>query len=191
MRQHPCHLGTPVQFWFDPRSSHIHDTPFDTISRCTTAWGRVLAGCGALDAVPGRGSEFLPPACGSGTLCTPRVERDEQSVSKEVNAIDTRLDAKSFLAKLYSWSMANYMLKSWLPLIQESSPLSSPDSPLHPHLNAIMKMTRRYNFTLRVSQVVEMFLSKVGGSEEHFPFSGLQEFMEWSCPGAWLGGIKR
>ena len=108
-----------------------------------------------------------------------------------IDKTDFSLDAKALLARVYSWSMAKFMLESWLPLIQESSPLSSPDSPLHPHLNAILKMTKRYNFTLRVSQVVEMFLSKVGGSEDHFPFSGIQEFMEWSCPGAWLGGIKR
>lgn len=38
---------------------------------------------------------------------------------------------------------------------------------------------------------MEAVAAKVGGSSDLFPFAGLGEFLEWACPGAWLGRIKR
>lgn len=88
--------------------------------------------------------------------------------------------------------MARKMLRSILPhLLLPSSPLSTPASPLHPHLPALMSMTTRYTWTLRASHVMEVVAANVGGSSDHFPFAGLQEFLVWGCPGAWLGKIRR
>jgi len=103
-----------------------------------------------------------------------------------------RLDARRLWPKLYSYSMARKMLRSLLPhLLVPDTPLSSPDSPLHPHLPALLSMAGRYRWTLRASHVMEAVAAKVGGSGEHFPFAGMNEFLGWACPGAWLGRIKR
>jgi hypothetical protein len=105
---------------------------------------------------------------------------------------DDRLDARQLFPKLYSYSMARKMLRSLLPhLLLPDTPLSSPESPLHPHLPALLSMAGRYRFTLRASHVMEVVAAKVGGSSEHFPFAGLTQFLEWACPGAWLGKIRR
>jgi len=103
-----------------------------------------------------------------------------------------RLDARRLWPKLYSYSMARKMLRSLLPhLLVPDTPLSSPESPLHPHLPALLSMAGRYRWTLRASHVMEAVAAKVGGSGEHFPFAGMNEFLSWACPGAWLGRIKR
>lgn len=87
--------------------------------------------------------------------------------------------------------MARKMLRSLTPHLTFGTPLSSPGSPLHPHVPALLSMTGRYRWTLRASHVTELVVAKVGGSSDHFPFAGVQQFLEWACPSAWLGRIQR
>lgn len=104
---------------------------------------------------------------------------------------DSRLDARRPFPKLYSFTMARKMLHSFSPHLISTSPLSHPDSPLHPHLTTIMNMTARYKWTLRASHVTELIVAKVGASCPGFPFEGLEGFLEWACPGAWVERIRR
>jgi len=111
-------------------------------------------------------------------------------VLKGIKAND-RLDARRPFPKLYSFTMARKMLHSFSPHFISSSPLAHPDSPLHPHLTTIMDMTARYKWTLRASHVTELIVAKVGASCPGFPFEGLEGFLEWACPGAWVERIRR
>ena len=87
--------------------------------------------------------------------------------------------------------MARKMIRSLLPHLLPNTPLSSPGSALHPHVPALLSMAGRYRWTLRASHVTALVAAKVGGSSDHFPFEGLPQFLEWACPGAWLGSIRR
>ncbi|ORY20635.1 alpha/beta hydrolase protein [Naematelia encephala] len=109
----------------------------------------------------------------------------------ELREMSAKLDERHFFPKLYSFTMARKMLRSLSPHLLPHSPLSSPASLLHPCLERVLDMTARYKWTLRASHVTELIVTKVGGSSDHFPFQGLQEFLEWACPSGWLGRIKR
>ncbi|WVQ99593.1 hypothetical protein IAU59_006729 [Kwoniella sp. CBS 9459] len=111
----------------------------------------------------------------------------------ELRGMTSRLDSQHIFPRIYSLSMAHKILHSLTPHLLPTSPLSSPTSHLHVHLPEILSLTASLwrKYTLRASRVLELVAAKVGGSGDGFPFVGLEEFLEWACPGRWLGKIKR
>lgn len=89
--------------------------------------------------------------------------------------------------------MARKILKSISPHLLPHSPLSSPSSPLHVNIPEILSLSSsvKYKWTLRASKVMELVVTKVGGSAPCFPFEGMDQFLEWACPSGWIGRIKR
>ncbi|WVR06945.1 hypothetical protein IAU60_003981 [Kwoniella sp. DSM 27419] len=111
----------------------------------------------------------------------------------ELRATAYSLDSQHIFPRIYSLSMAHKILRSLAPHLLPSSPLSWPSSNLHVHLPEILSLSssRRHKWTLRASRVLELVAAKVGGSTEGFPFGGLEDFLEWACPGRWIGRIRR
>ncbi|KAK8864489.1 hypothetical protein IAR55_001739 [Kwoniella newhampshirensis] len=111
----------------------------------------------------------------------------------ELRGMSAKLDSAHLLPRLYSISMALKMIRSISPHLLPSSPLSAETSPLHVNVPEILSLASSPKswFSIRASRVIELVITKVGGSHERFPFEGLNEFLEWACPGGWIGKIRR
>ncbi|WWC70080.1 uncharacterized protein I206_104026 [Kwoniella pini CBS 10737] len=111
----------------------------------------------------------------------------------DMRVVTYGLDSPHPLTRLYSLSMSHKILRSIVPHLIPSSPLSHPTSHLHIHLPEIMSLTRsvRRRATLKASKMLELVACTVGGGSDLFPFETLDGFLSWSCPGNWIGAIKR
>ncbi|ODN94221.1 anon-23da protein [Cryptococcus wingfieldii CBS 7118] len=111
----------------------------------------------------------------------------------EFRSVTAKLDSAHIFPRLYSLSMARKILSSIYPHLLPHSALSGPSSELHSSIPEILSLTAsfKYKWTLRASKVMELVVTKVGGSGPCFPFEGMDSFMEWACPSGWLGKIKR
>ncbi|WRT66465.1 uncharacterized protein IL334_003424 [Kwoniella shivajii] len=111
----------------------------------------------------------------------------------DMRGVTYGLDSPHPLTRLYSLTMSHKMLHSLSPHLIPTSPLSHPTSHLHIHLPEIFSLTKslRRRMTLKASRVLELVACKVGGGTDVFPFETLDGFLSWSCPGNWIGSIKR
>ncbi|WWC89242.1 uncharacterized protein L201_004161 [Kwoniella dendrophila CBS 6074] len=111
----------------------------------------------------------------------------------DMKVVTYGLDSPHPLTRLYSLSMSHKILHSISPHLLPSSPLSHPTSHLHIHLPEILSLTKsiRRRINLKASKMLELVACTVGGGSELFPFETLDGFLSWSCPGNWIGKIKR
>nr|XP_018262890.1 anon-23da protein [Kwoniella dejecticola CBS 10117]OBR85048.1 anon-23da protein [Kwoniella dejecticola CBS 10117] len=111
----------------------------------------------------------------------------------DMRVVTYGLDSPHPLTRIYSLSMADKILRSISPHLIPSSPLSHPTSHLHIHLPEIMSLTKSVwrRATLKASKMLELVACTVGGGSDLFPFDTLDGFLSWSCPGNWIGAIKR
>ncbi|WWD17204.1 hypothetical protein CI109_101642 [Kwoniella shandongensis] len=111
----------------------------------------------------------------------------------QLRQMSAKLDSGHLLPRLYSISLALKMVRSISPHLLPHSPLSAESSPLYTNIPEILSLasSRRSWFSIRASKVIDLITTKVGGSHELFPFDKLDEFLEWACPGGWIGKIKR
>jgi hypothetical protein len=108
-----------------------------------------------------------------------------------VKKMSRRLDSKHILPRIYSLTMARKMLRSFAPHLAANSSLSSSTSPLHHIVPDILGLADKYRWRLRASHVTDLVISRVGGSSPDFPFTNVELFLDWACPGNWIKRIKR
>lgn len=110
-----------------------------------------------------------------------------------LRAMSDKLDSPRPMPMLYSWAMAKKMLQSLEPFLSDlTSPLGMESSPLFSSKDKIQELVKsRRVWRLKASLVTELVVTKVGGTAPGFPFEKVEDFMEWACPGSWIGRIKR